>query len=727
MVVRIMPGIITKILDFFGISNNTVEAPVASYAESPATYIYDQFKLATDRVAVVRDVQKLVGNDLRFKMTNLRLSSDAARGGFKVVVHGSEAYRQTRRKQGKSIPKRLTPGANIAQQVIDDLLKRSKLPSKAKGHIRTLLRDGDIFLNPIVDINAGLILDVRQAPVLTIKRNSDEYGDFPDPEKAFSQIDPRTQIHSLMEIGPPSDFRTHFALYQINHIRWLWEETENYGTSHYKSARNLFNILQKMEIATAIRREFRSVKKRNHKLPENTQPTQVKEYMRDVGLIDVNGNPTKNAHLLSDFVGTAEVTSLNDTNNLNEIDDVKYFEELLWFNLGVPKAILTAGADINRDVLKVQYPHYLETLEDVTDVLEYGDPGAFSGLRDIIDLQLLLAGINPDALNYDVVWSDKSGENGNERMDRVQKALGANKGVKIITREKAIQEIADDFDIEDPTEMARLVEEEEARERTMLAAETPPEPNERQGKAEEEESVEDVLLEGRPTTEDLEKKAQASVLRFFNAVYRRMLNYSQPVIDSTIIDFSEESILTILEDSWDSEESKYQVSIVNQMTAAGVIGAARAVVKVAEKRQQVTGEVKIQPKITKQDIHDDLLAQSGQRIKGIKDTLKQIREALAEGFSQDFGWKNIMKQLQPIIVSDVRAEMIARTELSWAYNRSAKRVYQEAGFENVEWSAVIDHRACPICQDRHGKIYPIDEHPDIPAHPRCRCSLLPAD
>lgn len=745
---KLAPKIITRVLDFFsrsgsaggtGVSKNQTQRKEAdkkvSYAESPQLYIFEQFKVATDRISVVRDVQHLVKNDLRFAMTNHRLGSDAARGAFKVVVHGSEKYRQIRLKQGKSTPKRLTPGANIAQQVIDDLMLRTKLPEKSKGHIRTLLRDGDIFLNPVVDLNAGLVLDVRQAPVLTIKRNSDEYGEFPDPEKAFSQIDPKTQIHALMEIGPPSDVRDHFALYQVNHIRWLWDETENYGTSHYKSARAIFKILQKMEMAAAIRREYRSVKKRNHKLPDGTREPQVIEYMRNVGLIDKNGNPTKNAHLLADFVGTAEVTALNDSSNLDEMDDIKYFEEQLWLNLGVPKAILTAGADINRDVLKIQYPHYLKTLDDLTDILEYGDPGPFSGLRAIVDLQLLLAGINPDALSCDIVWSNKTDETANERMDRVQKALGANKGVKILTREKAIQEIADDFDIEDPTEMAQLVEEEIARDMAAIQQSIKPS-NTNQG--EDDDPVTDVVLEDRPEIEVIEKKAQAAVLRFFRAIYKRMNEYAEPVTDSAILDFSDESIITILTDAWDEEQNEYQVSIVNHMTSAGVLGAERAqelVEKTASKGDSSGNElppkpnaIQIKPRIVKSDIRDDLMTESGQRIKAIRETtLNQIRQALADGFDQDLGWKNIMKQLQPIIVNDVRAEMIARTELSWAYNRSAKNIYREAGYEKVQWEAVIDQRTCPICRERHEKTYPIDDHPDIPAHPRCRCSLLPAD
>jgi SPP1 gp7 family putative phage head morphogenesis protein len=727
----------TKILDFFSRSKSEPEpaktakneSPKVSYAESPHLYVFEQFKLATDRISIVRDVKQLVKTDLRFAMTNHRLSADAARGGFKVVVAGSEAYRQQRRRQGKSGPKRLTPGANIAQQVIDDFLKRTKLASKSKGYIRVLLRDGDLFMNPVVDLNFGLILDVRRAPVLTIKRNCDEYGEFLDPERAFSQIDPITQLHVLMEIGPPSQSRADFALYQMNQVRWLWDENENYGTSHYASARAMFRILQKMEWAAAIRREFRSVKKRSHKLPDTAQQAEVTEYMRNVGLIDKDGNPTKNAHLLSDFVGTAEVTALNDSSNLDEMDDIKYFEELLWLNFGVPKAILTAGADINRDVLKVQYPHYLQTLEDITDVLEFGDSGPFSGYRAIVDLQLLLAGINPDAVNYDIVWSDKTDETPAERIDRIQKALGAENGVKVITIEKAIQEIAGDFDIEDPVGMAlQLEEERQQREAQQQAAFK--QQSQKQQSGQEQEPVTDVMLEDRPKMEVIEAKAQAAVLRFFRAIYQRMMNYSEPLTDASTdeTDVSEESILTLLNDAWDEEQGKYQVGIVNQMTQAGVVGVTRALQLIdAPAGGGEPPRIEIKLRITRTDIRDDLMEASGDRIKDIKQTtLNNIRETLAEGFEADSGWKNIMEQLQPVIVDEVRAEMIAKTELSWAYDRSSIRIYKGAGYGRVQADEVMDEKTCPVCRGRHGNVYPIDEWPGL-AHPRCRVTPLPYD
>ncbi|MBU7314061.1 phage head morphogenesis protein [Paenibacillus sp. SM 69] len=750
-----MAGLITKLLDFFGRRQLTLNEPdqtdagpnkdtktMVSYAESPSLYVFEQFQVATDRISTIREVSKLVRTDLRFKMTNNRLAADATRGGFRIVVSGSDADRARKKKQGKEI-KRLTPGANIAQQVIDDFLKRTKLQAKSKEHARVLPRDGDLFLNPIVDLSSGLVLDIRRAPALTIKRNSDEFGEFPDIERAFSQIDPRTQVNSLMEIGPPSMSRTDFALFQMNHIRWMEEETEMYGTSHYASARATYLILSKMEIASAIRREFRSVQKYNHRLPDGTQERDALEYMRLVRLIDSDNKPTRNAHLLTDFVGTADVKVLNGDENLDQMGDIKYFEDLLWLNLGVPKAILTAGQDINRDILKVQYPHYLETLEDITDLLEYGDTGTFSGYRALVDLQLLLAGINPDSIKYDIVWSDKSADSPAERLERAQQALGKDGGKKLITLEKAIQEIADDFDIEDPAEMAAQLEEEERQNRLEFArTQTNKSSDGRQVSGDEKtpengaQAVTDVVQEDRPGFDAIEDEAKDTNLRFFDSVYRRMANAEEAVTDAEedgrSVDVNE--VMEVFEEAWNAEEGNYRLGIVKHMTKTGMMGAERAVQlvmdfdrgKVVDPTVPETG-VGVKMKIVKKDIHDDLLEASGERIKGIKETTElKVQYLASKAFEENLGWKELMIQLKPVIVDATRAETIAITELSWAYVRGEKRIYRDAGFEKVQLNEIIDMKTCPKCRARNGKTVSIDSPEADLAHPRCRVSLFPA-
>lgn len=47
----------------------------------------------------------------------------------------------------------------------------------------------------------------------------------------------------------------------------------------------------------------------------------------------------------------------------------------------------------------------------------------------------------------------------------------------------------------------------------------------------------------------------------------------------------------------------------------------------------------------------------------------------------------------------------------------------------VNWLAVLGVRLCQKCREHHGKIYAIDEIPDIepPLHSRCRCAILPME
>jgi SPP1 gp7 family putative phage head morphogenesis protein len=68
---------------------------------------------------------------------------------------------------------------------------------------------------------------------------------------------------------------------------------------------------------------------------------------------------------------------------------------------------------------------------------------------------------------------------------------------------------------------------------------------------------------------------------------------------------------------------------------------------------------------------------------------------------------------------------IARTETLAAGNAAAKERYTAAGVETVEWVAALDDRVCPECEGKHGNVYPLDQSPDLPVHPNCRCTLVP--
>lgn len=45
------------------------------------------------------------------------------------------------------------------------------------------------------------------------------------------------------------------------------------------------------------------------------------------------------------------------------------------------------------------------------------------------------------------------------------------------------------------------------------------------------------------------------------------------------------------------------------------------------------------------------------------------------------------------------------------------------------WRAILDERLCPDCYSHHGKVYAMDEMPDVepPLHENCRCAILSAN
>lgn len=76
-------------------------------------------------------------------------------------------------------------------------------------------------------------------------------------------------------------------------------------------------------------------------------------------------------------------------------------------------------------------------------------------------------------------------------------------------------------------------------------------------------------------------------------------------------------------------------------------------------------------------------------------------------------------------VSYNNADMIARTELAHIQTQAAKQRYQDYGISKVQIWADEDERRCDVCGKLHEKIYPVGAAVPIPAHPRCRCTIVP--
>lgn len=72
------------------------------------------------------------------------------------------------------------------------------------------------------------------------------------------------------------------------------------------------------------------------------------------------------------------------------------------------------------------------------------------------------------------------------------------------------------------------------------------------------------------------------------------------------------------------------------------------------------------------------------------------------------------------------ADRLIQTEVSAATGAANIAAYKESGYTHVQY--ILDSAPCPVCIDhagQNGGIYPIDEAPVIPIHPRCHCRYAP--
>lgn len=78
-----------------------------------------------------------------------------------------------------------------------------------------------------------------------------------------------------------------------------------------------------------------------------------------------------------------------------------------------------------------------------------------------------------------------------------------------------------------------------------------------------------------------------------------------------------------------------------------------------------------------------------------------------------------------------RAEKIARTELTFAYNAGRLQTYRDSGLvSHVVFLSILDDRRCQVCEGRHGMMIDLNDIETVsantpPMHVNCRCVLSP--
>lgn len=83
------------------------------------------------------------------------------------------------------------------------------------------------------------------------------------------------------------------------------------------------------------------------------------------------------------------------------------------------------------------------------------------------------------------------------------------------------------------------------------------------------------------------------------------------------------------------------------------------------------------------------------------------------------------KLMDSFNVSYNRADMLVRTEMAHIQVKAAQDRYIDSGVDYVQVWADKDERQCKVCGKLHTKMYKVGEKLPIPAHPNCRCAVIP--
>lgn len=87
---------------------------------------------------------------------------------------------------------------------------------------------------------------------------------------------------------------------------------------------------------------------------------------------------------------------------------------------------------------------------------------------------------------------------------------------------------------------------------------------------------------------------------------------------------------------------------------------------------------------------------------------------------------DLKKMLQDrFSVSYSASDSLVRTELAHIQTQAAEQRYKDYGVEQVEIWADKDERRCEVCGKLHQTRYAVGAPVPIPAHPRCRCCIVP--
>lgn len=168
---------------------------------------------------------------------------------------------------------------------------------------------------------------------------------------------------------------------------------------------------------------------------------------------------------------------------------------------------------------------------------------------------------------------------------------------------------------------------------------------------------------------------------------------------------------------------------LTDVTTAGLINGADVIG--AKRKGQKDAELMINWELVNQQAADWAEVYGYDLVRGITDTtLKLLQDAIDMWIGNGEIFPDLVSRVSAIFDNPRRARLIATTEATRAYAEGNTIAWQDAGAWGREWRTAVDELVCPICGGLHRKQTAMGEAfsgviKNPPAHPGCRCSLVP--
>lgn len=355
--------------------------------ENALRYLYRQMQPDFELRAVILDIRRMDRLDPRIKKIHGRMARTATKGGLRLEGKGAENARLQR--LWTAFESRL------------GLDRQTKLESDCRG----LVMEGNLPMQWVIN-DAGQVIAGLRMPTESLQPLVDDSGRFIDPGKAYAQYD----LALSRQIAT-------FPLWQLTMERLSPDSLDDHGAlgrPYLDATRAAWRMLTMTEQDLVIRRRQRAPLRFAHVL-EGATSEQLAAYKNTVEF------EQRADAICTDFYLNKKggVTALQGDANLDQIADVAHLLDTFFAGAPAPKGLFGFADGLSRDILEDLKRDYYEEIDALQDTLSWVYEQGFR-------LELLLAGLNPNAQPFYIRFIERRTETPNQAADRALKyqALG---------------------------------------------------------------------------------------------------------------------------------------------------------------------------------------------------------------------------------------------------------------------------------------------------------------